>query len=171
MPLKWSCGSTVFALDFHPSGAQNVNPVNPVNLWPAMKVLSYRLAFFLASRISDVFIHTSRTNNQCWHLAEHSLESGLDFLDFFFSGSGDFTPQCLRQRWTRRAGRSIHVPALLLTAPVCVLDTKQYGVTNLWNRISSSQATFTGFLTSFDILLGDLILSFGAQIQIWDTLA
>lgn len=49
--------------------------------------------------------------------------------------------------------------------PVCVLNTKQYCVINLWNR--SSQATFMGFYIILYSVEWSCIV-FGAQIRIWD---
>lgn len=89
------------------------------------------------SHVQDKQISVDTWLNTVWN---------LDWICFFLTGSGNFTHQCFRLRWICRVGCWSHVPGLLFTAPVCVLDTKQYGVTNLWNRISSSQATFMGFL-------------------------
>lgn len=59
----------------------------------------------------------------------------------------------------------VSVLVCFFSQPVCVLNTKQYFIINLWNR--SSQATFTGF---YNILysVGWSCIVFGAQIQIWD---
>lgn len=64
MPLKWNCGSTVFALDLDPSAAQIVTRLTPEGF--LLKPV------FLPQH----FTLTSKTNNQHLKLTDGSLESG-----------------------------------------------------------------------------------------------
>lgn len=76
MPLKWNCGSTVFALDLDPSGAQIVTRLTPEGflLEPVFLPQHFTLA--------------SKTNNQRLKLTDGSLESGRT------AGSGNVMRQC-----------------------------------------------------------------------------
>lgn len=76
MPLKWNCGSTVFALDLDPSAAQIVTRLTPEGF--LLKPV------FLPQH----FTLTSKTNNQHLKLTDGSLESG------WTAGSGYVMRQC-----------------------------------------------------------------------------
>lgn len=76
MPLKWNCGSTVFALDLDPSGAQIVTRLTPEGFWLEPVFLPQH--FTLMSKI----------NNQHLKLTDGSLESG------WTAGPGHVKRQC-----------------------------------------------------------------------------
>lgn len=84
MPFKWSCGSTVFALDFHPFKSSDCFRANLFLVWRF-----FSLSLFLCHHISDVFTYMAKTNNQYW--------VPTDWAQCAFSiCSGNFTHQCFR---------------------------------------------------------------------------
>lgn len=112
MPLKWNCGSTVFALDVHPSRVQIVTRLTSV-LYEGFQLW---LVF-----LPQHFTLTSETNNQCWDLTElNSLKSGSE-MKWNFSAKfhipvfrATIAPACLHCK--------VHVPGLFFRSP-CVFWT------------------------------------------------
>lgn len=105
MPLKWSCGSTVFALDFHPSRVQIATKLSSV-LYEGLSMTS-----FLATTFQ---MYSLTCTKQIISVEAWSLDwiSALEISLATVSASTERFPGLL---FPGRSG----------------LNTKQYGVTNL----------------------------------------
>lgn len=94
-----------FCTRLHPSRVQIVTKLTSV-LYEGFQLW----LVFLPQHFRCFFIHKSKTNNQCWDLTEHSLESGLDM------GSGNFMYQPFRlQRVSRASIERFLSPGLFFT--------------------------------------------------------
>lgn len=138
---------------FESSDSYRANPLS------CMKVFQ-PTARFLAGHISDAAVRTFfETNNQ---------RREPDWLGYRFwkiSRASVFGLRFYRAKRQSHAPRPKGFPRFAFHGScVCVLNTKQYGVTNLWNRISSSQATFMGFYI-IRYSVGWSYIVFGARIE------
>lgn len=125
MPLKWNCGSTVFALAPDPSGAQAATRLTPE-------------AFLLQPVfLPQHFTLTSKTNNQHlnWLMAVWNLDE-----------PGVLETQCASVLLELKQNHMAASKGLLFLV-LCSETPNNTAWSNLWNR--SSQATFAGFQITF----------------------
>lgn len=120
--------------------------------WPlsCMKVFSYDL--ISCRNISIIVTVISKTNNVVIWL--NTVWIGYEFWKFHVPAF-QFTTELQQSHMPYLKGFKVLV---CFSQPMCPMKNKHYIIINLWNRISTSQATFTD---SFDLVL----LVFGSGFE------